>query len=690
MSRPSIPTPAGRGEARWAWAAILALVAAVLAAYANSLHGAFIFDDVTTIRDNPEVRQLWPLWRFLAPAVSQGLTSSGRPLVALSLALNYSLGAHQVEGYHAFNIAVHLLGTLTLFGLVRRTLMAGDWGVSPTRFAFAVALLWVLHPLQTEAVAYIVQRAESNLALFYLATLYGFARYAGATGLGRTAWACGTVLACLLGMACKEVMVSAPLMVLLYDRCFVSGSFAESWRRHRAVLLSLASTWALLGYEVVVNGNRGGTAGLGARLSPWVYFQGQMPAVVHYLRLCLWPHPLVFDYGLHLDTRAVVVIPSALAVALMLGLIGWALVRRPALGFLGALAVAVLAPTSSLIPVATQVMAEHRMYLPLAAVTVALVALATFAASRILPSRPVLRTWLSAALLAGLALGAGVFTHRRNRDYRTDEGIWRSAAAAFPGNARSHCNLGYVLSVQGRLPEAMEEFREALRIDPGYGDAENNLGAAFFQMGNLPESVVHYRRALAIDESIAGAHYNLGGSLVRMGQVEEGMAEFTEALRLDPLSPEAHYDLATALATLRRQDEAIPQFEEAIRIRPDYTDAYNNLATAKLETGRVDEAVALYQKTLQLDPGSATAHFNLANILARRSQFAEALAHYHSALALRPGYAKAHCNLGSTLVEMGDLQGAVAEYDLALRYDPNLIDARVNRSRVRRYLGLEP
>ena len=275
------------------------LVLAVFAAYANSLSGPFVYDDKDSIVDNLTLRHLWPLSDVLAP-LSGGLTVSGRPVLNLSLALNFAAGGLDVRGYHAANILIHALACLTLFGLVRRTLVQPSlrdrFGAAALPVAFTVAALWALHPLQTEAVTYIVQRAESLMGLFYLLTLYGFVRSVDAPAPGR--WQALSVAACLLGMATKENMVSAPVLVLLLDRAFVAGSFAEAWRRRRGFYAALAATWILLGGLLAsTGGNRGGSAGLGVDITWWAYALTQFPALVHYVRMSFWPTPLVFDYG---------------------------------------------------------------------------------------------------------------------------------------------------------------------------------------------------------------------------------------------------------------------------------------------------------------------------------------------------------------------------------------------------------
>ncbi len=256
------------------------------------------------------------------------------------------------RGYHIFNLIVHTLGSLALFGLVRRTLLQpalrARFGSAATPLALAVALLWAVHPLLTEAVTYVVQRAESLMGLFYLLTLYCFIRgtksASDTPGAGRRrspaaaptlmdrrrkVWLLAAVGTCALGMATKEVMVSAPLLVLLYDRTFVAGSWRDAWAQRKGFYLSLGATWLLLGWLVLGTENRGGTAGLGLGDSVWTYALTQTRAIVLYLKLALWPHPLVFDYGTEAIEHLADALPFALVIALLIASAAVALWRWP-------------------------------------------------------------------------------------------------------------------------------------------------------------------------------------------------------------------------------------------------------------------------------------------------------------------------------------------------------------------------
>ena len=215
------------------WATLLAasaIIAVTVAAYWHSLDGEFMFDDRVWIVENPSIKHLWPLGDVLLPADAAHV--GGRPIVSLSLAVNYALGGLDVRGYHAVNLAIHICAALVLFGVVRRTLvlprLIARFGEAATPLAAIVALIWAVHPIQTEAVSYVIQRAESLVGLFYLLTLYCFIRGATARAT-KPLWYLACFVACLLGMATKEVMVTAPIVLLLYDRTFLSDRFGSRW-----------------------------------------------------------------------------------------------------------------------------------------------------------------------------------------------------------------------------------------------------------------------------------------------------------------------------------------------------------------------------------------------------------------------------------------------------------------------------
>jgi tetratricopeptide (TPR) repeat protein len=328
--------------------------------------------------------------------------------------------------------------------------------------------------------------------------------------------------------------------------------------------------------------------------------------IVHYLWLSLWPHPLIFDYGSDIIIRhAVAAAPYALILVLLVAGVVIGLKRRPAVGFVGAWFFATLAPASSVVPVAGQPMAEHRMYLPLAAV-VTLVVIGIYT----------LIGWRSVVVYLALAVGLGFLTVRRNEDYRSKLAIWSDTVAKCPSNPRAHNSLGVDLAGQGKVSEAIAEYAVALRLNPDDAEAHNNLGWALASQGKVSEAIAEYTAALQIKPDYADIHNNLGVALADQGKVSEAIAEYAAALRLNPDHAEAHNNFGVALVRQGRVPEAVEQFEQALRIKPDSAEAHNNLANALLQQGNVSEAIAQYREALRLAPDWPPALYKLAWILA--------------------------------------------------------------------------
>jgi tetratricopeptide (TPR) repeat protein len=669
MSPPTgTPPLSAAGPRRTVWAVAL-IALSVLAAYCGSLRAPFVFDDLSAIPENASIRKLWPVWGAFSPP--PGTTVGGRPLANLSLALNYALGGTDPRGYHAVNILIHVLGAVTLFGLVRRTLarpvLSGRFGRDATPLALAVALLWALHPLQTEAVTYVIQRVESLMALFYLLTLYCFVRSVDSPRpLG---WQVCTVVACLLGMATKEVMATAPVMALLYDRTFVAGSFGKAWRQRRGLYLALAATWLPLAFFVASTGwTRGGSAGLGSPVGPTAYWLVQFGAVVRYLWLSVWLYPLVFDYGTLLAGQAWQTALCALVVAALAAatLLAFRRVGTAALGFLGAWVFVILAPTS-VVPVATQTVAEHRMYLPLAALMALFVAGVYSVAGR--------RSWVPLGIVA---VALGFLASRRNEDYRSAVSLWRDTVSKRPDNARAHCSLGFALASEpGGLPEAISEYEAALRIQPDFPDAHNDLGMALEGIPDRSgEAIRHFGEAVRIRPGFAQAHYNLGIALARQGQIPDAIGEYEAALRAQPDYAEACNNLGNLLCASGRVEEGIQQLETALRIRPDYAKAHFDLGNALVQAGRVPDAIGHYEEALRIQPDFAEADNNLGMILCRSGRMPEGIAHIEAAIRARPDYAQAHFALGAALLQSGRRDEAAAEFEKVLELRPADAPAR--------------
>jgi len=647
-----------------------------LLAYHNTFNLPFVFDDRLAIQENTSIRQLWPIGDVLLPP-NNGSGAAGRPLVNFSLALNYAISGEAVWSYHALNLLIHAGAALTLFGVLRRTLARPVLPVRVREAALPLALTisgcWVVHPLQTESVTCVVQRTESLVGLFYLLTFYGFVRALDAARPGR--WQVFSVIACLLGMATKEVMVTAPVLVLALDRAFGAGSVRAAWRLRRGYYLGLAGTWILLGALLFgAGGGRSEGAGFGLGVSSWDYLLTQCRALVIYLKLSVWPHPLVLDYGTGVVRDWRDVAPHGLFVLALLGVTAWAWWRRPMLGFAGVAFFVILAPSSSVVPLVGQTIAEHRMYLPLAAV-LALVVVALHA---------MLRRW-TWWLGGAVAVALCGLTVARNRDYRSEFGLWQDVVQKYPQNARGQFNYANELAkLPGARAESFAHYREALRLKPDYPEAHYNFAN---ELSRLPdyhgEAIEHYEAALRYSPGYAEAHNNLAVVLAkRPERWTDAVAHYETALQLKPDYAEAHNNYGLALMMIPdRVPEAIKHYEAALRLQSDFAEAENNLAAALgLTPGRSAEAIAHYEAALRLRPDYVEARNNLALELAKDpARLNEAIEHYEAALRLRPDYAEAHCNLGTALTGVpGRMPEAMEHFQRAVQLAPAYLLARNN------------
>jgi len=279
------PSAAPAPPASRLWWRIVLLVTAGAVIYANSS---------VSVINNTSIRG----WSSQMFAAGREVPTAGRPLVNASMAVNYAIGGLDVRGYHLWNIGLHLLCTALLFALVHCTLLLSrvpEWlRQQAVNLSLAIALLWCVHPLNSEVIDYITQRSESTMALAYLLTIYASSR--AFESPRRIGWQALAVAACGAGMACKESMVTAPIAVVLYDATLVFGSLAEALKRRWRFYAALASTWLILA-ALLRTGARVYSAGFSTRVSAWTYLLNQTIMIVRYLRLAVWPSSLVVNYG---------------------------------------------------------------------------------------------------------------------------------------------------------------------------------------------------------------------------------------------------------------------------------------------------------------------------------------------------------------------------------------------------------
>lgn len=595
--------------------AILIIALAGVIFFGNGLIGVFLFDDV----------------RFIASeTISEfrvgEILDKRRPLVELSLAINYAISESNPVGYHIFNIIVHVLAALALFGIVRRTMLRFPKAASiACRTSLAASLLWVVHPLQTESVTYIIQRAESMMGLFYLTTIYFVIRGAEAPNrrMGHV-WFVAAVVASAAGMACKGVMVTAPLVAILYDRLFLAGSFREVFTKRYGLHAGLIATLLVLITVGVAGGvltpREGASMSVGfgyKDVTPWEYLRSQGGAILHYLKLSIWPSGLCLDYEQVTAKGFGEWGPQCLIVVVLLGASIGALFRKPAVGLLGLFFFLVLAPTSSFIPI-KDIIFEHRMYLPLASITV----LASLGAARLLTRLPDgSRSWVGGGLVVVATVALGLTTMDRNRDYHHEYRIWLGAVEQFPEYHRARTNLGIALARVDRRDEAIPHLERAIELDDSFQKPFLELGRIYAARGDWAKALPPLRRAVQarstrpkVTDPLVDANYLLACALAGASQYREALEYFDRTLELESNHAEAHFNKGAAFAGLEQNDAALESFRAAWEARPDWTRPRIKEAALLLQLQRVPEAEKVLLETVRIDPALLEAHVLLASI----------------------------------------------------------------------------
>ena len=596
--------------------------------------------------------------------------------------MNYAIGRLDVLSYHVGNLLIHLLAALTLFGILRRTLLLpalrDRFGGASTGLAAAAALLWALHPLQTESVTYLVQRAESLMGLCYLLTLYAVVR--GASSERPWPWYAGAAVACAVGMGAKEVIATAPIVVLLYDRAFLGGSFREAFRRRAGLYVGLAASWAVFGAMLLLY-KGSGAAGFGiSMVTPWQYALTQPGVILHYLRLSFWPQPLCLDYSWPFATAFTQAAPEAFALAALLAAAGWAAVRRPAAGFLGAWFFLILAPTSSVMPIKDACF-EHRMYLSLAAVVAGAVIAGYALLRRLTPQAA------SAAVILALAVAAalGCATFQRNAQYRSEISIWEDTTRKRPENAHAWNGLAQAYDDAARYKDALQVCDRSLAVDPGsnlYDTAADycDRGVACAGLGRLTEALQDYDEAVALYPDYALAYNNRGLVCATMGRMAEAIRDYDKAIELNSDYGEAYVNRGIAYAQSGRDEEALRDFDQALRLDPDYALGYYNRGIARAESGRLDDAIRDYDTAIALGPDYAEMYESRGIAYARSARLAEALRDFDKAVELKPNDAQAHHMRGVVLAGAGRFDAAIRDYDEAIKLNPDFAPAYNNRA----------
>jgi len=649
---------------RWDFGAFALLVCAAFVAYLPALSGGMLWDDAAHVT-RPDLRSLHGLWLIWSVP---GATQQYYPLLHSAFWLEHAIWGDSLLCYHLLNVALHALCACLVVKIARRLALPGAW---------LAGLLFALHPLCVEAVAWISEQKSTLSSAFYLASALAYLKFDESRR--RTAWLAALVCfaAALLAKTVTAVLPGVLLVVLWWRRGRIE------WKRDVQPLVS----WFVMGasagiFTVWAEATLIGARGVEFALTPVQRMLLAGRAIWFYAAKVLWPANLTFFYPRwNIDPSAAwqYLFPAGVVAV---GFALWRVARRcpgPLAGFL--IFAGTLFPALgffNVYPFRYSYVADHFAYLASLGILVPMAVALSLAAEKVLPhgGRALL------GLLLAAALGAG--TWRQAAIYRDEETLYRATLERNPGAWLAHNNLGnLLLAIPSRRSEAMAHLEAALRLKPDFPEAHLSMGNALLDMpGRLDDAMAEYQTAVRLAPNSERAHTNLGNALLEAGRTAEAIAHLEEALRIDPNNAEAHNDLGNALSQVpNRLPDAIAQYRLALNADPGFAEAHNNLGRALvLAPGGLPEAIAEFEAAIRLKPDYWSAHSNLGNALSMvPGRLDDAVAEYRAALRIRPDSAAAHNNLGYALSKMpGSLPAAVAEYREALRLDPGSADAHYN------------
>lgn len=572
-----------------------------------------MFDDLPAIRDNPTIRQMLPLAVPLHPPSNTSV--AGRPLVNLTLAADVALGARiglpqrpppGTTVFHAVNLVLHLLCGALLLVLVRDTLrVAGLLGPDADMVAFAVAAIWLVHPLQSEAVDYLTQRTELLVSMCYLLAMWASARaWDASSRRTRRSWLALGCVAALLGAASKEVIVTLPVVLILYDRAFRADRWSTLWRNRERTTFYVALAAIIAGtFSLVGAGSRSGTAGFSSGMPWYEYAYTQAWAIARYLRLTLWPVGLNYDYGQQ-AIHGMAGVPGLIVVAVLASAtaFAWTRERWRRMAFVGAAFLLLLAPSSSVVPIRTEVAAERRMYLALALVIVAIVVAVRHLALRArVGTTPRTSRIVAVGALAAVVLVLSFATRQRSALYANPEALWRDAVQQMPANARAHDNLAYSMlqADSTRTADAEREFRRAIEVDSTYLPAWTNLADVELRAGRRVEAKTLLEQVLAREPRYIDAQARLGEMLAKSGDVQRAMTLLEPVVASAP-TDESLLTLGSVYVSLGRMDDALRVMQQGVALNPGRADALAWVGGALLERQQPDVALPYLERATAL------------------------------------------------------------------------------------------
>ena len=639
----------------------LALALVTFVAYSPVLNNEFItYDDGSYITENPAVLSGLS-WASIQWAFNVGYSGNWHPLTWLSHMVDVSLFGVNPSAHHLTNLLLHMANSILLFLLFQRMTKV----IWPS---FFVAIVFALHPLHVQSVAWAAERKDVLSTLFWLLTMLVYVRHVERPT--KTRYLLSLVFFAL-GLMAKPMLVSLPIVLLLIDYWPLGRTKFAQWKKEqtpkkrdatqtRAGGMSpgflLKEKLPFVGLAIVssvitflAQREAGAVAGTGV-LSPDLRITNAFVSYIVYIGKTFWPSNLAFFYphpAEHLPFWQAVV-ASLILIAVSVGAIMTAK-RRPYITFGWFWYLVTLVPVIGIVQVGLQAMADRYMYIPI-------IGLSVMIGWGVPDFLKELNKRVLAFAVAVVAVSMAASTFVQAGYWRSSHTLYERAIEVTDHNWVAHTNLGVVLAKEGRVNDAMAQYRQALQIKPDYVEARRLLAFHLANGGKVDEAITHFREALKISPKDPEAHNNLGSLLARQGKIHEALSEYREALQSNPNYADARFNLGFFLSQQGQTSEAIEQYKEAVRIKPDYADARLNLGNLLIAQGKTDEAIVQYTELTRNNPDYEKGHFALGIQLAGQGKFREAIAQYKEALRINPNYAEVNFYLGQAQAALARTQ----------------------------------
>jgi tetratricopeptide (TPR) repeat protein len=688
---------------------LIFIVLLAVLAYSNTLGAPFQFDEESLISENPIIKDLGYI---LNPSEAKELPEYGifrrRYVGFVSFALNYRIHGLDVTGYHVFNILLHILNALLVYAFVLLIFSTPHLGASSLRkhsrfIALVSGLVFVLHPVQIEAVTYVYQRMASLVCFFYILTLVLYAKFRlasmdkGAEKRPLLVYYLPAVVCIILAVKTKEPALTLPFAVMLYEYFFFSGP------KKARILLILPLFLPLILYPLALNesGLSMGTVLFGAdsdvseivsrstfdseHLNPsetrWEYLVTQPRVAVTYLRLLFFPvnQNFIYDYYRSESLFEQEVLLSLLLLISILGLAvysyfqsrtrnaGYRIIAFGIIWFFLTLSV-----ESSIIPLPF-VITEYRLYLPGVGIIMAVLTGVVMVTRKIVSGRS---KAIVTAFLVLIPVVFGAYTYARNNVWRTNISLWEDVVRKSPRDGRARNNLGKAYNEAGMHEKASHHLQKAISLSPMSHKAHNNLGVAYRSMGMAEKAIEHLQFAIRLKPDFITAYINLGNAYHTEGLNDKAIEQYNIALDRSPNHAESHYNIGIAYAAVGQVSQAIEHYKSAIELDPKNFDAYNNLGVIYMSEGMVENAIEYFKIVLRLSPDYENAYFNLGEAFWTKGLADEAIKNYKAFLRCRPDYAEAHYNIGLAYEAKGLTDKAEDHYRRVLTLNPDYEEAQ--------------